>query len=100
MEVEKLSVMREEITESIFQMLIRENVEMALKEDEVFQEKARIRRELSQEQFEMRLSNDKKYVVERLLHILGEKEAAYETCAYKTGFKDCISVLKALHILG
>lgn len=100
MEVEKLSAMREKIAESMFQMLIRENVEMALKEDEVFQKKARIRRELSQEQFEMRLSNYKKYVIERLLHILGEKEVAYETCAYKTGFKDCISVLKALHILG
>ena len=56
MEVKKLGVMREEITESIFQMLIRENVEEALKEDEVYQEKARIRRELSQERFEMRLS--------------------------------------------
>ena len=51
MEVKKLGVMREEITESIFQMLIRENVEEALKEDEVYQEKARIRRELSQDQF-------------------------------------------------
>lgn len=51
-----MSVKKEEITESIFQMLIRENVEEALKEDEVYQEKARIRRELSQERFEMRLS--------------------------------------------
>lgn len=89
MEVESLSVMREEIMENIFQMLIRENVE-----------EARIRRELSQRQFEMYLSDDKKYVVEKLLHILGEKEAAHETCAYKTGFKDCITVLKTLHILG
>lgn len=95
-----MGVMREEITESIFQMLIRENVEEALKEDRVFQEKAWIRREISQEQFEMNLSDDKKYVVEKLLHILGEKEAAYETCAYKTGFRDCISILKLLHILG
>lgn len=95
-----MSVMREEIMENIFQMLIWENVEEALKEDDVFQEKARIRRELSQGQFEMYLPNDKKYVVEKLLHILGEKEAAYETCAYKTGFKDCILVLKTLHILG
>lgn len=63
--------MREEITESIFQMLIRENVEETLKEDRVFQEKAQIRRELSQEQFEMSLSGDKEYIVERLLHILG-----------------------------
>lgn len=95
-----MGVMREEITESIFQMLIRENVEEALKEDRVFQEKARIRRELSQEQFEMSLPGDKKYIVEKLLDILREKEAAYETCAYRTGFRDCISVLKALHILG
>lgn len=100
MEVEKLDVMREEITESIFQMLIRENVEETLKDDRVFQEKAQIRRELSQKQFEMSLSGDKEYIVEKLLHILGEKEAAYETCAYKTGFKDCIAVLRALHILG
>lgn len=40
-------------------MLIRENVEEALKEDRVFQEKVRIKRELSQEQFEMKLSNEK-----------------------------------------
>ncbi len=95
-----MSVMREEIMENIFQMLIRENVEEALKEDKVFLEKARIRRDLSQKQFEMYLSDDKKNVVERLLHILGEKEAAYETCAYKTGFRDCILILRALQILG
>lgn len=70
-----MSVMREEIMENIFQMLIRENVEEALKEDKVFLEKARIRRDLSQKQFEMYLSDDKKDVIERLLHILGEKEA-------------------------
>ena len=92
--------MREEIMENIFQMLIRENVEEALKEDKVFLEKAQIRRDLSQKQFEMYLSDDKKDVVEKLLHILGEKEAAYETCAYKTGFRDCISILKTLQILG
>lgn len=92
--------MREEIMENIFQMLIRENVEDALKEDKVFLEKAQIRRDLSQKQFEMYLSDDKKDVVEKLLHILGEKEAAYETCAYKTGFRDCISILKTLQILG
>lgn len=34
------------------------------------------------------------------IFILGEKEVAYETCAYKTGFKDCISVLKILYVLG
>lgn len=95
-----MSVMREEIMENIFQMLIRENVEEALKEDKVFLEKARIRRDLSQKQFEMYLSDDKKDVIERLLHILGEKEAAYETCAYKTGFRDCILILRALQILG
>ena len=95
-----MSVMREEIMENIFQMLIRENVEEALKEDKVFLEKAQIRRDLSQKQFEMYLSDDKKDVVEKLLHILGEKEAAYETCAYKTGFRDCISILKTLQILG
>lgn len=95
-----MSVMREEIMENIFQMLIRENVEDALKEDKVFLEKAQIRRDLSQKQFEMYLSDDKKDVVEKLLHILGEKEAAYETCAYKTGFRDCISILKTLQILG
>ena len=95
-----MSVMREEIMENIFQMLIRENVEEALKEDKVFLEKARIRRDLSQKQFEMYLSDNKKNVVERLLHILGEKEAAYETCAYKTGFRDCILILRALQILG
>ena len=55
-----MSVMREEIMENIFQMLIRENVEEALKEDKVFLEKARIRRDLSQKQFEMYLSDDKK----------------------------------------
>ena len=95
-----MSVMREEIMENIFQMLIRENVEEVLKEDKVFLEKARIRRDLSQKQFEMYLSDDKKDVIERLLHILGEKEAAYETCAYKTGFRDCILILRALQILG
>ena len=95
-----MSVMREEIMENIFQMLIRENVEEALKEDKVFLEKARIRRDLSQKQFEMYLSDDKKDVIERLLHILGDKEAAYETCAYKTGFRDCILILRALQILG
>ena len=95
-----MSVMREEIMENIFQMLIRENVEEALKEDKVFLEKARIRRDLSQKQFEMYLLDDKKNVVERLLHILGEKEATYETCAYKTGFRDCILILRALQILG
>lgn len=92
--------MREEIMENIFHMLIRENVEEALKEDKVFLEKAQIRRDLSQKQFEMYLSDGKKDVVEKLLHILGEKEAAYETCAYKTGFRDCISILKTLQILG
>lgn len=86
--------------ENIFHMLIRENVEEALKEDKVFLEKAQIRRNLSQKQFEMYLSDDKKDVVEKLLHILGEKEAAYETCAYKTGFRDCILILKTLQILG
>lgn len=81
-------------------MLIQENVEEALKEDKVFMEKARIRRDLSQEQFEMCLLNDKKYVVERLLYILREKEVAYDTCAYKTGFRDCILIMKTFHMLG
>lgn len=95
-----MGVLRREIMENIFQMLIQENVEEALKDDKVFMEKARIRRDLSQEQFEMYLSNDKKYVIERLLYILGEKEAAYDTCAYKTGFRDCILIMKAFHMLG
>lgn len=66
----------------------------------MFQKKAQIRRALSQEQFEMYLPNVKKDVVEKLLHILGEKEAAFETCAYKMGFLDCLVILKQLEIIG
>ena len=48
-----MSVMREEIVENIFQMLMRENLEEALKEDAEHLEKADIRKKLSQKYMDM-----------------------------------------------
>lgn len=94
-----MSVIREDIVENIFQMLMRENLEEALKEDVVHLKKAGIRKNLSQKYMDMELTKEQREVIEQLLYLSGEKEVQYGDCAYKTGFRDCITTMKALHIL-
>lgn len=94
-----MSVIREEIVDNIFRMLMRENLEEALKEDKVYLEKVEIRKNLSQKYMDMELSERKRDVIEQLLYFLGEKEVQYGDCAYRTGFRDCITIMKALNIL-
>lgn len=94
-----MSVMREENVENIFQMLMRENLEEALKEDVVHLKKAGIRKNLSQKYMDMELTKEQREVIEQLLYLSGEKKVQYGDCAYKTGFRDCITIMKALHIL-
>ena len=94
-----MSVMREDIVENIFQMLMRENLEEALKEDVVHLKKADVRKNLSQKYMNMELTKEQREVIEQLLYLSGEKEVQYGDCAYKTGFRDCITIIKALHIL-
>ena len=94
-----MSEMREDIVENMFQMLMRENLEEALKEDVVYLKKAGIRKNLSQKYMDMELTREQREVIEQLLYLSGEKEVQYGDCAYKTGFRDCITIMKALHIL-
>lgn len=57
-------------------------------------------KEIEEEYRELELSDGENDIIEKYMDAMYENDIAYGHCAYKTGFLDCLVILKQLGLIG
>lgn len=80
--------------------LITERIAKETEADFEYTDFVKKQKEIEEEYRELELSDGEKDIIEKYMDAMYENDIAYGHCAYKTGFLDCLVILKQLGLIG
>ena len=92
--------MEEKIVRDIINELITERIEKETKADSEYKNFVKAQQRIEKEYRKLELSDEERDVIEKYMNAMNENDIAYGHCAYKTGFWDCLVILKQLELIG
>lgn len=94
------SDMAEKIVNNIVNELITERIAKETEVDSEYKTFEREQQKIEEEYRKLELSDEEKNIIEKYISAIYENNIAYGHCAYKTGFLDCLVILRQLEIIG
>lgn len=80
--------------------LITERITKETEADFEYTNFVKKQQEIEGEYRKLELSDGEKDIIEKYIDAMYESDIAYGHCAYKTGFLDCLVILKQLELIG
>lgn len=92
--------MEEKILSDIVNGLITERIAKKTEIDSEYAGFVKEQQKIEKEYRELELSDKAKGLMKKYRDAMDESDIAYGHCAYKTGFMDCLVILKQLGLIG
>ena len=92
--------MEEKIVRDIVNELITERSAKETEADSEYKNFVKAQQRIEKECRKLELSDEEKDIIEKYMAAMYENDIAYGHCAYKTGFWDCLVILKQLEVIG
>ena len=94
------SDMEEKIVRDIVNELITGRITYETEIDPEYKNFVKAQLRIEEEYRKIELSDEERDIIEKYMVAMYENDIAYGHCAYKTGFLDCLVILKQLGIIG
>lgn len=91
--------MEEKIVNNIVNGLITERIAKETEIDSEYKTSVKDQQKIEAEYIKLELSDEEKDILEKYMDAMDEGNVAYGHCAYKTGFMDCLVILKQWGLL-
>lgn len=92
--------MEEKIVRDIVNELITERIAKETEADFEYKNFEREQQKIEEKYRKLELTDEERNIIEKYMDSIYENDIAYGHCAYKTGFWDCLVILKQLKLIG